>query len=74
MYRLSDVKPSRRALLLSRLYGTQPKAMELYLQEGKVLGVIPVEKLSMKFGQLFEKYASSREGAQRVMVSTHTSF
>jgi coenzyme F420-0:L-glutamate ligase/coenzyme F420-1:gamma-L-glutamate ligase len=32
VHRLGDVRPSRRAYLLSRIYRTQPEGMELYLR------------------------------------------
>ncbi|NHV97040.1 MAG: F420-dependent oxidoreductase [Thaumarchaeota archaeon] len=70
VHKLSDVKPSRRAYFLSRLYSTQPEVMEVYLREGEVLGVIPIEKLSKRFGHLYKKYASSREGARKA-ISEH---
>jgi F420-0:gamma-glutamyl ligase len=59
VHRLGDVRPSRRAYLLSRIYRTQPEAMELYLREGEIRLVIPVEKLSRMYGHLYERYASS---------------
>ena len=41
--------------------------MELYLREGVIKWVIPVEKLSRMYGHLYEKYASSKEGAWEVI-------
>jgi coenzyme F420-0:L-glutamate ligase/coenzyme F420-1:gamma-L-glutamate ligase len=67
VHRLGDVRPSRRAYLLSRIYRTQPEAMELYLREGEIRLVIPVEKLSRMYGHLYERYASSKEGAWEVI-------
>jgi coenzyme F420-0:L-glutamate ligase/coenzyme F420-1:gamma-L-glutamate ligase len=67
VHKLSDVKPSRRAYFLSRLYRTRPEAMELYLREGEIIGIIPVEKLSKKYGHLYEGYARNKEDAKRVV-------
>jgi coenzyme F420-0:L-glutamate ligase/coenzyme F420-1:gamma-L-glutamate ligase len=67
VHRLGDVRPSRRAYLLSRIYRTQPEAMELYLREGGIIWVIPVEKLTRMYGHFYGRYASSKEGAWEVI-------
>jgi hypothetical protein len=41
--------------------------MELYLREGEIRLVIPVEKLSRTYGHLYERYASSKKGAREVI-------
>jgi len=65
--KLSDVKPSRRAYFLSRFYKTPPEVMELYLREGEIKAVIPIEKLAKKYGHLFEEYTRNKEDAQKVI-------
>jgi len=64
MYKLLDVKPSRKASRLSKHYGIQPETMELHLKAGKIMAVIPVERLSRKYGLLFEEYARDKIAAQ----------
>ena len=67
VHKLDDVKPSRRAYFLSRLYKTPPEVMELYLREGEIIGVIPVEKLSKRYGHLYERYARNKDDAKKVI-------
>jgi len=67
MYKITDVKPSRKARFLSRFYKISPEVMELYLQQGKVEAVIPIEKLARKYGYLFEEYVRNKEGAQKAI-------
>ncbi len=66
-YNLSDVKPSRKAYRLSRIYKTHPAAMELYLRAGEIKAVVPIEKLAEKYGHLYEDYAADREDARKVI-------
>lgn len=41
--------------------------MELYLREGEIIGIIPVEKLSKKYGYLYESYTRNKEDAKKVV-------
>jgi coenzyme F420-0:L-glutamate ligase/coenzyme F420-1:gamma-L-glutamate ligase len=67
VHKLSEVKPSRRAYLLSRFYKTPPEVMELYLRAGEIRAVIPIEKLAKKYGHLFEEYARNKEDAHKAI-------
>ncbi|MEM4354628.1 MAG: hypothetical protein QW470_07760 [Candidatus Caldarchaeum sp.] len=48
--RLSDIKPSPKACRLLRFYKIHPEVMELYLRQGRIVAVIPVEKLLKRDG------------------------
>ncbi|MHA1506549.1 MAG: coenzyme F420-0:L-glutamate ligase [Candidatus Asgardarchaeia archaeon] len=65
IYRIDDVVPSRKTRLLSTFYGIDPKIMEIYMKQGKVRVVIPLEKISK--GGLLEKYSEDRRTAREVI-------
>lgn len=67
IHKLEDIRPSRRAHLLSKFYRTPPKVMELYLREGEIKAVVPVEKLSREYGHLWEEYTTDRKAAHAVI-------
>lgn len=67
VYNFADVKPSRKARILSKFYRTPPEVMELYLKAGKVVAVIPVEKLAKKLWHFFAEHAASLEDARQVI-------
>jgi len=67
VHKLNAIKPSRKAHFFSKFYRTPPEAMELYLREGEIRAVIPIEKLANKYGYLFEEYTRSKEDAQKVI-------
>ncbi|MEM3891679.1 MAG: coenzyme F420-0:L-glutamate ligase [Nitrososphaerales archaeon] len=67
VHKLREVKPSRKARFLSRLYKTQAEAVELYLREGEVRALIPFKKLAERYGFFFEGYAKNRVDAEKVI-------
>ncbi len=67
MVKVEDIKPSRKARLFSKFFKKPPEVIELYVREGKIVGVIPVEKLSKKYGHLFEEYAKDKKTAQEII-------
>jgi len=67
VYRVADVKPSRRARFLSRFYEIPPEVMELYLRQGEIKAVIPVKELYRRCGKLFEGHARNKRAARRVI-------
>ncbi|MEM0095157.1 MAG: coenzyme F420-0:L-glutamate ligase [Candidatus Bathyarchaeia archaeon] len=67
VYNLADVKPSRKAQRLSKLYKTPPEVMELYLKAGRIVAIIPVEKFARKFWVFFAEHAANAEEALRVI-------
>lgn len=68
VYRIEDVRPSRKARVLSKFYRTPPEVMEIYLRQGEIKAVIPVEKIWRKYGRLFEGHAQSKDAARKVIL------
>jgi len=67
IYKLSDIKPSHKARFFSKLYKTSPELMELYLREGKIRAVIPIEKLIMKQWHLFKECVKDEDVAKSLI-------
>lgn len=69
-YKLSDVKPSKRALILSRIYGKDPREIELILRNSdRIAFIIPIKKLVKRYGYLFREYASDPKVAIKLIES-----
>jgi len=45
LVRLSDVVPTRKARILGRMFGRDPRKIQLVLEQGKILLVIPVKRI-----------------------------
>jgi len=68
LYKLSDVKPSKKALILSKIYGKDPREIELILRNSDGIAfIIPIKKLMKKYGYLFSEYAVNPKVAMRLI-------
>jgi len=67
IHKLAEIKPSRKAIRLSKFFKTPPEVMELYLKAGNVVAVIPVEKFARRFGRFFVEHAFNPNAAWKVI-------
>ncbi|MEM1565547.1 MAG: coenzyme F420-0:L-glutamate ligase [Candidatus Bathyarchaeia archaeon] len=66
-FNLVEIRPSHKAIRLSKLYKTPSEVMELYFKVGRIVAVVPVKKFAQKFWHFFAEHAASLEGARRVI-------
>jgi len=70
MYKLSDVKPSKKAKLLGKVFDKDARIVELILQNSQSIDlVIPVWKLAQKYGHVFEEYFPNRDHIAQLLRS-----
>ncbi|MBS7609201.1 coenzyme F420-0:L-glutamate ligase [Candidatus Bathyarchaeota archaeon] len=67
-YRLSDVHPSRKSYILSKIFKRDAREIELILHNSDGIEfIIPIEKLARKYGKLFRSYVSNEEVARSLL-------
>jgi len=68
MYNLRDVRPSKKAKLLSKFFkGEDPRVMELIMRSGEIEYVIPIKELLGSFMEFFEKYSANKGQIRAVL-------
>lgn len=67
-YRLDDVVPSRKAKILSRIYGKDAREIELILRNSDGIAfVVPIYKLAKAYGRLLRDYVENADAAHRLV-------
>lgn len=68
IYRLADVKPSRKARILSKIYKKDAREIELILQNcDRIEYIIPIKKLAEKYGYLYKDIAEDEKVAKKLI-------
>jgi len=66
LIKIADIKPSKKAYRLGKIYKTDPRVMELYLRQGPIRAVIPIKKIAQKLN-FFEKCSIDKKKMQQVI-------
>ncbi len=67
MVGIADITPSRKARIIAKYFHKLPQVIELYMREGKIVGVIPLEKISQRHRRLFEEYSKDKRITREIL-------